>query len=168
MARKGLSGSKSPEPSPYLRAKELGCEICTRAKFTRHSRPSSPNAPVRPLSKLHTDVHFVSNASVTSDIGFVSFLEDNTAFAPTTLIKRKAEVGFAITDAVTFFETQYAAQGYMIKCIFSDNIGEYKTHHVAEFCVRKGMVLEFLSREIPQQNGNILSDIPGVLWSGSP
>ena len=73
---------------------------------------------------LHMDVYFISDVSVTGDIGFVSFFEDHTDFAVTTLIKRKSEVDVAITDAVAFFETHYAQQGSRIKRIRSDHGGE--------------------------------------------
>ena len=73
----------------------------------------------------------------------MSFQEDNTDFAVTTLIKRKSEVGAAITDAVAFLETQYAEQGYLSKRIRSNNGGEYKSHHVAEFSAHTGIVQEF-------------------------
>jgi transposase InsO family protein len=153
MARKGMFGDTGPKPAVFMQAKDQGCDDCIKGKFTRHSHPSSTSGPVEPLFRMHTDVHFISDQSVTGDIGFVSFLEDNTDFAVTTLIKRKSEVAIAITDAVAFFETQYAHRGYLIKRIRSDNGGEYKSHHVAEFCARKGIVQEFSSRETPQQNG---------------
>ena len=51
-------------------------------------------------SHWHTDVHSLSIASVTGDIGFVYFLEDYTDFVVTMLIKRNFKVECAITDAV--------------------------------------------------------------------
>ena len=93
-------------------------------QFTRHSHTTSTSGLVGLLFRFHTDVHFISDVSVTGDIAFVSVFEDHTDFAVTTLIKRKSEVDAAITDAVTFIETQYAQQGFRIKRIRSDHGGE--------------------------------------------
>ena len=148
MVRKRMFGESGLTPAVFMQAKEPRCEDCIKTKFTRHSHPTSTNGPVEPLFWLHTDVHLisdmsVSDVSVTGDIGFVSFLEDDTDFVVTTLIKRKFEVDVAITDDVAFFETQYADRGFRIKRIRSDNGDEYLSHHVSEYCARKGIVQEF-------------------------
>ena len=80
---------------------------------------------------------------------FCVILEDHTDFAVTTLIKRKSKVDVALTNAIEFFETQYATQGFRTKRIRSDNGGEYKSHHLAKYCASKGIIQEFLSLETP-------------------
>lgn len=153
LARKGIFSPGNPAPAEFLQAKDKPCEECIEAKYIRHPHPKSVNKPTIPLFRLHSDVHFVSDPSVTGHIGFVSFTECITDFAVTTLIKKKHEVATAIVNAVAFFETQYVGHGYKIKRIRSDNGGEYKSSLVADFCAKKGIVQEFSSRETPQQNG---------------
>ena len=83
--------------------KALGpCDVCVKAKYTKHCHPTSANGPVKALFRIHTDVHFLSNNSATGYIDFVSFLEDHFNFAVTILINRKSDVACAVTDVVEF------------------------------------------------------------------
>ena len=133
MARKFFFAPKGPKPTSFVQAKALGPnEVCVKAMYTKHAYPKSPNGPVGPVFRMHTNLHFLSNASVTSDIGVVSFLKDNTDFAVTTLIKQGSDVECAITNSFEYFETHYAVKGLTMARICSGNGGEYKSHHVFE------------------------------------
>ena len=144
LARKGFFAPGGPEPADFLQAKESApCEACIEAKYLRHSHPSSSKKQEAPIGRLHTDVHFISNHSVTGHIGFVSFTEDRTDFALTTLIKRKTEGGQALVNAVAFYENQYKEKGYRVQRIRSDNGGEYTSAFVDDFCVQKGIIQEY-------------------------
>lgn len=144
MARKVFFAPKGPQPAGFMQAKALGpYEVCVKVMYTRHAYPTSLNGPVGPLFRMHTNVHFLSNASVTGNIGVVSFLKDHNSFAVKTLIKQKSDDECAITDVVEYFETHYAVRGFTKTRFCSGNGGEFNSHHVSEYCLCKGIVQEF-------------------------
>ena len=100
--------------------------------------------------RIHSDVSFFNVASRTGHIGFVSFIDEASGKAITSLIKKKSDVTLHAKNAIAYFETQ---SGKRVKCFRSDNGGEYLSGEFSAYCAEKGIIHEFSAPYTPQQNG---------------
>lgn len=80
----------------------------------------------------------------------LTFIDDFTRFVWIYLLKSKAEVQARFADFVQLMETQI---GVKVKCIRTDNGGEYTSGRFNAFCANNGIVHQTSSPYTPQQNG---------------
>ena len=81
---------------------------------------------------------------------FVTFIDDFSWKTWVYLLRRKDEVLSIFKHFVTLVETQ---TGKKVKCLHSDNGGEYVSKAFKEFCEIKGIRREFTAPYNPPQNG---------------
>ncbi|KAI4351083.1 hypothetical protein L6164_005468 [Bauhinia variegata] len=81
---------------------------------------------------------------------FVSFIDDYSRRCWVYPIKRKADV-FSVFK---MYKAQLELEsGKKIKCLRSDNGGEYTSKEFAEFCDQEDIKKQFTTAYTPQQNG---------------
>ncbi|NHV87478.1 DDE-type integrase/transposase/recombinase [Escherichia coli] len=81
---------------------------------------------------------------------FVTFIDDFSRKVWAYPLRSKDQVLKVFQTLVTLVETQ---TGKKVKCLRSDNGGEYTSKAFQDFCDMKGIKREFTAPYNPQQNG---------------
>ena len=127
------------------------CEHCVKGKQTRVKFGTAIHNTKGILDYVHSDVW---GPSKTPSLGgkhyFVTFVDDFSRRVWGYTMKSKDEVLGIFLKWKTMVENQ---TGRKIKCIRTDNGGEYKNDHFNKVCENDGIVRHFTVRHTPQQNG---------------
>ncbi|CEG44602.1 retrovirus-related pol polyprotein from transposon tnt 1-94 [Plasmopara halstedii] len=81
---------------------------------------------------------------------FVTFIDEYSHFCAVYLLETKSEVFDKFANYVALAETH---TGKRVKCIRSDNGGEYTSAAMTNFCAKRGIVQKFTPPYTPQLNG---------------
>ena len=81
---------------------------------------------------------------------FVSFIDDSTRKVWAYPIRTKDRVFSIFTDWLAIIENQ---TGRKLKCLRSDNGGEFKSEEFVKFCRERGIRREYTAPYSPEQNG---------------
>ncbi|CAA0833577.1 Uncharacterized mitochondrial protein AtMg00300 [Striga hermonthica] len=153
MSEKGMKVLKSRELLPELESVDVGlCEQCVLGKQKRVSFITTGRAPkTEKLELVHTDLW--GPAPVTSLGGsmyYMTFVDDYTRKVWVYFLKRKSEAfdTFRRWRALVEKET-----GLEVKCLRSDNGGEYNSEAIKEYCADHGIRMQKTIPGTPQQNG---------------
>ncbi|CAA0831536.1 Uncharacterized mitochondrial protein AtMg00300 [Striga hermonthica] len=153
MSEKGMKVLKSRGLLPELESVDVGlCEQCVLGKQKRVSFITTGRAPkTEKLELVHTDLW--GPAPVTSLGGsmyYMTFVDDCTRKVWVYFLKRKSEAfdTFRRWRALVEKET-----GLEVKCLRSDNGGEYNSEAIKEYCADHGIRMQKTVPGTPQQNG---------------
>ncbi len=127
------------------------CEACLRGKGCRSPFKSTRPRATQLLERIHSDV--CGPLSPVSGLGnkyFVTFIDDFSHFAVVYPIKEKSEVYNKFMEYVSAAEVLVERKVKAIRC---DQGGEYKSKNFIEFCKSKGIVIDYVQRYTPEQNG---------------
>ncbi|GKB57971.1 retrovirus-related pol polyprotein from transposon TNT 1-94 [Tanacetum coccineum] len=128
------------------------CEPCVLGKQKKVSFIKSGNTrKLQRLELVHTDVYgptFV--ASIGGSRYYVTFIDDSSRKVWVYFLKNKSEVfnTFKKWKAAVENETNLR-----VKCLKSDNGGEYSSRDFIEYCAKNGIRMLKTVPETPQQNG---------------
>ena len=81
---------------------------------------------------------------------FVTFIDDATRKVWVYILKRKDEVLATFQKFLALVENQ---SGKKLRCLRTDNGGEYVSHAFQEFCDAKGIKRDLTAPFNPEQNG---------------
>ncbi|CAO1634461.1 unnamed protein product [Jaminaea pallidilutea] len=157
------------------------CGPCKRGKFTRlpyDSRNPESFAQDK-LERVHTDVAGpLPTPSFSGNIYFLTFIDEATNYCWAIPLKDKSSVTYAFQTWLTYAERE---AGTKLKCLRSDNGGEYINHTLENFLNSRGIRHERTAPRTPQQNGkaerlnrSILdrfrtwreaTDLPEAMWA---
>jgi len=127
------------------------CNACNLGKDHRLPFNASTSATTKPLELLHTDL--CGPMPVTSHGGnlfFITILDDFTGFSFIAPLRRKSDAADFLKTTITLLERQTS---FTVKCIRSDNGGEFINSDLATFYQSKGIKSETTVPYTPQQNG---------------
>lgn len=129
-----------------------GCSNCIAAKQITHPFPDKSDTEyTAPGQMIVSDV--CGPMSVTS-VGkaryFVTFTDLYSRFTFVKFLKEKSQVPKVWEDLVRLIENIAEIR---IKCLRSDNGGEYTGQRIKDFCAGKGIKQEFSAPHSPSQNG---------------
>lgn len=131
--------------------KEIVCSGCQYGKAKQQPFSKSIFQASKPLELIHSDVFGpVKQPSVKGMKFMVTFIDDYCRFVWTYFMKEKAEV-FA-----KFKEFELDAElltGQKVKCLRSDNGGEYLAYDFSNYLKQKGIKRQLTCSNTPQQNG---------------
>lgn len=153
MSQKGMKELLSRGKLPELKSVDLGmCESCIMGKqkkvsFLKGGRTLRPEK----LDLVHTDVWGPSPvASLGGSRYYVTFIDDHSRKVWVYFLKHKSEVFnvFKVWKAMVETETDLK-----LKCLRSDNGGEYNDAGFKEYCAAQGIRMEKTIPGTPQQNG---------------
>ena len=154
MSQRGLQELHKKEQLDGVMSAALEfCKYCTLGKQTRVSfnLSSSENKSKGVLDYIHTDVW---GPSATISKGgaryFVSFIDDFSRKVWIFFMKTKNEVFTKFKEWKAEVENQ---TGRKIKCLRSDNGGEYRDKKFLQLCKDEGITRHFTVKKTPQQNG---------------
>lgn len=126
------------------------CEHCIVSKQHRLKFKTSNSRSKAILELVHSDVWQAPVTSLGGANYFVSFIDDYSRRCWVYPIKRKADVFEVFKSYKARLELE---SGRKIKCLRSDNGGEYTGKEFMEFCQHAGIKRQFTTAYTPQQNG---------------
>ncbi|GJZ97609.1 retrovirus-related pol polyprotein from transposon TNT 1-94 [Tanacetum coccineum] len=126
------------------------CEYCVISKQHRLKFKASNSRSVSVLELVHSDVWQAPVQSLGGAKYFVSFIDDYSRRCWVYPIKKKSDVFevFKVYKARVELDS-----GKKIKCLRTDNGGEYTGDEFDTFCRQEGIKRQFTTAYTPQQNG---------------
>jgi hypothetical protein len=128
------------------------CVGCVLGKQHRDSFPTkSGRRATKLLEIVHTDVFGPTQvASMGKSRYFVTFIDDFSRYVYVYTLQAKSQVFGVLKEYVAMVENQ---TGNKVKCLRSDNGGEYTSKAVESFLKAKGIVHETTIPNTSEQNG---------------
>lgn len=150
MSEKGLKVLSDQKLLPGLTKVTLPfCEHCVTSKQHRLKFGTSTTKSKCILDLIHSDVWQAPVVSLGGARYFVSFIDDFSRRCWVYPIRRKADV-FAVFK--TFKARVELESEKKIKCLRTDNGGEYTSDEFDNFCQHEGIKRQFTTAYTPQQN----------------
>ncbi|KAH9689118.1 Integrase catalytic domain-containing protein [Citrus sinensis] len=151
MSEQGLKILFERKLLPGLKSVSLPfCEHCVISKWHRlkFSRSIARNKCI--LNLIHSDVWKSSDISMGGAKYMVTFIDDYSRRCWVFPIKKKSDVFPVFKEYKARVELEY---GKKIKCLRTDNGGEYTDGEFLAFCKQEGIQRQFTVAYTPQQNG---------------
>lgn len=128
------------------------CEPCMKSKSTRLPFKQVMKPRSKSIGELiYTDIAGpITPLSLNGEKYFQTITDDYSHFVKVYLLKQKSEAADNIINYVREINTQ---KGVKIKHIRCDNGGEFSSKYFKEYCVNKGIIIEYTRPYSPQQNG---------------
>jgi transposase InsO family protein len=127
------------------------CRGCAMGKYAKAPFPASDSRSTGILDLIHSDVSGrMSSPSLSGYLYHVLFIDDYSRKTWIYFLKTKGEVFKRFQEFKALVENQ---TGKKIRCLRSDNGGEYTSNDFDDYCVRKGIQREMTVAYNPQQNG---------------
>jgi len=151
MSERGLQILAERDLLPGLKEVDLPfCEHCVISKQHRLKFARSTTRSKNILDLVHSDVWESPEVSLGGAKYFVSFIDDYSRRLWVYPIKRKSDVFPVFKEFKARVELE---TGKRIKCLRTDNGGEYVDGDFLAFCKQKGIIRQFYVPHTPQQNG---------------
>uniref|UniRef100_A0A2N9EUG1 Retrovirus-related Pol polyprotein from transposon TNT 1-94 n=1 Tax=Fagus sylvatica TaxID=28930 RepID=A0A2N9EUG1_FAGSY len=153
MSEKGMKVLLSKGKLPNLKSVEFDmCESCILGKQKKVSFLKGGRTPKsKKLELVHTDLWGPSPiASLGGSRYYVTFIDDSSRKVWVYFLKNKSEVFETFKKWRAMVETETDLK---LKCLRSDNGGEYINGGFKEFCAANGIRMEKTIPRTPQQNG---------------
>jgi len=153
MSEKGMKSLISKGKLAGLKSADLDfCEDCVLGKQRRVSfSKTGRELKTQKLELVHTDVWGPTPVnSLGGSSYFVTFIDDSTRKVWVYFLKHKSDVFTVFKKWLAMVENE---TGLRLKCLRSDNGGEYCASEFKEFCAKAGIKREFTVPRTPQQNG---------------
>jgi len=151
MSEKGLKILSGQKLLPGLIKVTLPfCEHCVTSKQHRLKFSTSTTNSKCILDLIHSDVWQAPVVSLGGVRYFVSFIDDFSRRCWVYPIRRKADV---LAVFKTFKAQMELESEKKIKCLRTDNGGEYTSDEFDNFCQHEGIKNQFTMAYTPQQNG---------------
>ncbi len=130
----------------------LPCSICVKGKLSRNNIPKISTTKTTMVGELvHSDVWGpAQNNSYRNYRYFVTFIDDFSKYIVTIPIEAKSDVLYNFKCYVNLVETQINVK---IKCLRSDNGGEYVSKEFHQYCRGKGIKRQLTVPHSSFQNG---------------
>ncbi|KAL2231966.1 UNVERIFIED_CONTAM: Retrovirus-related Pol polyprotein from transposon TNT 1-94 [Sesamum indicum] len=153
MSEKGMNVLKSKGRLPELKSVEVShCEHCVFGKQKRVSFLTTGRTPRKEkLELVHTDLWGPAPvSSLGGSTYYMTFVDDSTRKVWVYFLKRKSDAfdTFRRWRALVENET-----GLQVKCLKSDNGGEYSSEGIKNYCADHGIRMQKTIPRTPQQNG---------------
>ena len=138
-----------------LGLKNVNLEFCEDCIFGNQKRVRFLSTRNKKKSKnlelVHSDVWGPASASSLGDsLYYVAFIDDKTRKTWVYPMKNKSDVFSIFQKWKAFVELE---TGTKLKCLRSDNGGEYCSKEFESFCARNGIQRQKTTPRIPQENG---------------
>jgi transposase InsO family protein len=147
MSEKGLKILCDQKLLPGLTKVTLPfCEYCVTSKQQRLKFDTSTTKSKCILDLIHSDVWQAPVVSLGGARYFVSFIDDFSKRCWVYLIRRKADVLAVFKTFKARVELEYEKK---IKCLRTDNGGEYTSDEFDNFCQHEGIKRQFTTAYTP-------------------
>ncbi|GJT15050.1 retrovirus-related pol polyprotein from transposon TNT 1-94 [Tanacetum coccineum] len=152
MSEKGMKILASKGRIQDLQKAVVGfCELCVLGKQKKVSFVKSENTrKLQRLELVHTDVYGpTSVASIGGSRYYVTFIDDSSRKVWVYFLNNKFEVFNTFKKWKAAVENE---ANLRVKCLKSDNGGEYSSREFIEYCAKNGIRMLKTVPETPQQN----------------
>ena len=123
------------------------CKHCQYGKQVAASHPTSAPRDSSPLDLVHSDVCGpMPHQSLGGASYFVSFIDDSTRKVWAYPIRTKDWVFSIFSDWLVMVKNQI---GQKLKCLRTDNGGEFKSEEFVKFCQERGIRREYTAPYSP-------------------
>ncbi|KAK2974533.1 hypothetical protein RJ640_007377 [Escallonia rubra] len=153
LSESGMRILHSKNPLPGMKNIQLDfCEGCVYGKQKRASfQKDGKKRKTERLELVYTDVcRPITAKSLRGNFYFVSFIDDASGKTWIYAIKQKSDVYHTFKKWKAFVENEI---GNKVKCLKSDNGGEYRDGGFQEYCSNNGIRLIRTVKTTPQENG---------------
>ena len=149
---KTMKGTQSlVKDMPLVNEFDHVCDVCQQGKQVRLPFPHSSWKAKYKLELVHSDVCGpMSVPSLNGSRYFLTFIDDYTRWCWIYFLTQKSQVAEKFGEFKKMVENQAECK---IKCIRTDNGGEYTGHCFQSICKESGIVHQFTTPYTPQQNG---------------
>ena len=137
---------------PEIKKPKTGiCEPCQHGKQTIVEFKTKENSTTRPLELVHTDLCGPTRSQgLNGEEYFMLLIDDFTRMTWVFLLKRKSK---AFGCFKIFKEQVENGTKLKIKCLRSDNGGEFTSKEFNHYCEEHGINRQFSVARTPQHNG---------------
>lgn len=130
---------------------EETCEICIKAKQTKLPHNTIRKRGERILEIINTDVCGPFETETHDGKRyFVTMIDDHSHFTKVYLVRQKSDVPEIIKNYIQETERE---KNEKVSCIRCDNGGEYANNDLKNWCIKKGIRMDFTVPYTPQLNG---------------
>jgi hypothetical protein len=152
MSEKGLKVLVDRKLLPSLKSLNLNlCKHCIYGKQSRQKFKTGRHSSKGVLDYIHSDVWGPSpTVSYGGSSYFVTFIDDFSRKVWVYLLKRKVDVFIVFKQ---FRDLVEKSTGRSIKCLRTDNGGEYTSMEFKNYCKEAGIERHKTTAYTPQQNG---------------
>ena len=147
-----LARDKLVDGFDYDASKDISfCEPCVEGKQHRSKFPARSKRAEGLLDLVHSDLCGRMNAkSLSGGEYFLTFIDDKTHYVWVYILKRKDQVFKQFLDWKVMVEK---STGRKLKCLRTDNGGEYTSAEFDEYLKTEGVRHELTVPKTPEQNG---------------
>jgi len=140
---------KGAEKICFPNKKHICCG-CTLGKLHQHSFPENPKCSSKTLGLIHSDLLELSTLSYSKYKWVIIFLDDYSSYCRVAFLYKKSDAAEAIKAVFwLWLNTTF----YSVKCLHTDNGGEYMTLELQSFLCEQRIVHETSTPHVYQQNG---------------
>jgi transposase InsO family protein len=127
------------------------CKHCQQGKQTKTRFKSKEYSTTKPLEIVHTDlVGPTTTKGLKGERYFILLIDDYTRMIGFFFLKNKSE---AFENFKIYKEMVENEMDSRIKCLRSDNGGEFTSKEFMDYCNNHGIKSQFSIARTPQQNG---------------
>jgi transposase InsO family protein len=127
------------------------CKHCQQGEQTKTRFKSKEYSTTRPLEIVHTDlVGPTTTKGLKGERYFMLLVDDYTRMTAVLFLKNKSE---AFENFKIYKEMVENEMDSRIKCLRSDNGGEFTSKDFMDYCSSHGIKRKFFVARKPQQNG---------------
>jgi transposase InsO family protein len=127
------------------------CKHCQQGKQTKTRFKSKEYSTTKPLEIVHTDlVGPTTTKGLKGERYFTLLVDDYTRMTVVCFLKNKSE---AFENFKIYKEMVENEMDSRIKCLRSDNGGEFTSKEFMDYCNNHGIKIQFSIARTPQQNG---------------
>jgi len=126
------------------------CCSCTLGKLHQHSFPENSKHSSETLGLIHSDLLELPTLSYSKYKWVITFLDDYSSYYRVAFLRKKSDAAEAIKAVFwLWLNTTF----HSVKCLHTDNGGEYMTSELQSFLREQGIVHETSTPHVHQQNG---------------
>jgi transposase InsO family protein len=127
------------------------CKHCQQGKKTKTKFKSKEYSTTKPLEIVHTDlVGPTTTKGLKGERYFMLLVDDYTRMTAVFFLKNKSE---SFENFKIYKEMVENEMDSRIKCLRSDNGGEFTSKEFMDYCRNHGIKRQFFIARTPQQNG---------------
>jgi len=115
------------------------CRGCALGKLYQCSFPENPKHSSETLGLIHSDLLELPTLSYSKYKWVIIFLDDYSSYCRVAFLRKKSDAAEAIKAV---FQLWLNTTSYSVKCLHTDNEGEYMTSELQSFLCEQGIVHE--------------------------
>jgi len=133
----------------YFPNKKHICCSCTLGKLYQRSFPENSKHSSETLGLIHSDLLELSTLLYSKYKWVITFLDNYSSYCRVAFLHKKSDAAEAIKAV---FQLWLNTTFYSVKCLHTDNGGEYMTSELQSFLREQGIVHETSTPHVHQQN----------------